>query len=212
MEYHRSLSISVLAGLVILSCIATNGQAQQVKTSLGVNGGVGMMYLIEQIESPGITSYQPAVGMGIDLALGYEDSYFDLAVSYVYLSTRYKNSWDPDPWSNEFPVNNNALFFSLAHMADSGRLRLGYQFGFGLTREVDEGSWSIFRGPVTEVFPSAQVSGVALIPLNDHLDLSFKPMLIWSDVIGSFRYKQWNLRGEDVHFITQFGIQYNFVK
>lgn len=186
--------------------------AQIVKPSLGVNGGVGMMYLIEQIEFPEWTDYQTSIGMSVDLELAFEASYFDLAVNYVYMSSRYRSNQGIDPFTQLNGISNNALFFSLSHVADSGWIRLGYQFGFGMTNELDEGDRSIFGGPVSEVFPSAHISGLARIPLGNRLTLSLKPMLLWSDVVGTFRYNEWGLRGEDVHFFTQFGLCYTLVQ
>lgn len=186
--------------------------AQSVKASLGVSGGAGEMYLIERIELGAVTEYKPTFGMGVDFELAFEEAYFDLAFSYLYLSTRYRSSWVNNPFANYLPINYNSFFFSLSHVTSEGRIRLGYQFGFGFSREVDEGRGAFFTGPHAELFPSAQVSGIARIPLSERIDLNLRPMLIWSDVIGTFRYNEWNLRGEDAHFFTQVGLRYNFVK
>jgi hypothetical protein len=96
----------------------------------------------------------------------------------------------------------------LEHLKENKKLNLGYNFGFGLTRENYRTDSFRLNSSDVRNYMSITLSGLMSYKVSERSSIRLTPSLLWTDPINSFQSDNWYNGREDISVLVQLGYTY----
>ena len=198
--------ISLLLFLTLVSF--TKGKSQSLEVGFGI--GSGSAYLIENADSGIDIDYSTPFSSYVDLKYSKLESYFGAKVRLQYLNSGIKGTnWKNNRDKINGEVTSLTTLLLLEHLNSDKNWNLGYDFGFGYTNQTLRPDLINASNEVDANYMSLHFGGIVNKKIDGSFSFQIKPSVLWTDPVNSFRNNdKWQIAGEDVSLLLQFGVVY----
>ncbi|WP_196886841.1 hypothetical protein [Aureivirga sp. CE67] len=188
----------------------SNLQSQEI--NFGTGFGTGAFYLVESNDSSVNLDYTRNISLYSEISYKKKGSYFGLKLKLQYLNSDIKgDDWTQFMSTIDGNISSFSSFLLLEHLNQNKKWNFGYNFGLGYTKERLQKYLHLTNTEniIEKNYASLSLGGIIDFKLNQKLSLQLSPSLQWADPISSIKTSyNWDIAGEDLHFLVQFGINY----
>ncbi|MCH8535265.1 MAG: hypothetical protein LAT51_09370 [Flavobacteriaceae bacterium] len=201
----KTIFISFLAFLLI-----SEAKSQEFEVGFGL--GSGAVYLFEDYDSGINIDYSLPFSSYVDLKYGKSENYFGVKLRFQYLNAGIKgNDWKNPNLEIDGEVSSLTTLFLLEHLPSNQNWSFGYNFGLGYTHQLFRPDLINSSDGIRSSFISFHLGGILRKKVNENFSLQLEPSLFWTDPVNSFRNSdKWQIAGEDLSVLVQFGMVYQF--
>ncbi|WP_194852037.1 hypothetical protein [Nonlabens antarcticus] len=197
----------ITAILILFISVITTAQSFEIAGGLGT----GAFYFIEEVDNSVNTTYESPASLYFDLKYNFKDRIDGIKLRVQSTSVNI----DGQDYQTGVALDGNVETFTTLLMYERLRsdkvFNIGYQMGMGLTQQEFIRQKNSNIQPLEEKFMSVTFGGLYSIRLHEKLRLNLETAIFWTDPINTFRgSKNWQTAGEDISFLAQLGVSYNF--
>jgi len=201
---------NILVLTCLLTLVFTDVKAQNFEIGFGL--GSGGAYLFEAYDSGVDIDYTMPFSSYVDLKYGKPENYFGVKLRFQYMNAGIQGTdWKNPNFEIDGEVSSLTTLFLLEHLSTERNWNRGYNFGLGFTNQLLRPDLINSSSGVKSSFICFHLGGVLRKNINEHLSFQIEPSLLWFDPVNSMRNSdKWQIAGEDLNILVQFGMIYKF--
>lgn len=195
----------IIFSMILILILFTEGKSQNLE--LGVGIGTGAAYLIENSDSGIDIDYSTPVSFYADLKYSKSENYFATKVRFQYLNAGIKGTnWENNNSELDGKVTSLTGFILLEHLKPDKDWNLGYNFGLGYTHQLLRPDLVNSSNEIADNYMSFHIGGILSKKISEKISFKVEPSVLCTDPVNTFRSSdQWQIAGEDVSLLLQFG-------